>query len=116
MASFDGVEFSERGAGNGAMFPIHPIRINTVILKIPGGAKSVLQTFGVPPSAFDMPARVDAAHLSALRGKVGTSGTLIYSFGSFTARLESVSEPAEVKRDRDYYFVTLKLHITQPFP
>lgn len=116
MASFDGATFDERGQGNGTFFPIHGIKIEVAILKIPGGSKSYLQSLGVPAQPFDLPIKATAAQLDALRGKVNTSGNLAYSFGTFTATLQEVSSPIEIKRGADYYFATLKLLIESPFP
>ena len=116
MATFDGAGFSERGQGGGLFFPIHGIKINVAILKVPGGAKTYLQPLQVPPTPFDCPAQMTASQLAAMRGKVGVSGTLAYSFGSFTATLESVDGPVEVKRGQDYWQGTLKFQVTDAFP
>ena len=111
MATFDGAGFSEKGAGGGTFFSIHGARVNYTIHKIPGGSKSFLQLGATPPVDFDMPAQCTASQLSALRGKINVSGTLAYSWGSFTAVLAEVADVKEVKSGQDYFQMTLRFQV-----
>ena len=105
MSSFDGVTIAERGAG-AANFPIWQKRGLAVIKKIPGGDVNVIQTIGVDLPRLAMPARVTAAQLTALYGKVGVSGSLVFSYETTTALLESI-EGEEISAGKDTYMVTL---------
>jgi hypothetical protein len=110
MATFASITFSERGKASGTFFPIHGARCRYAILPCPGGVKVYLQILGADAAPLDVPARVTAAQLASLRGKVGQSGTLAYAGGSTSATLTEVT-PEEIKKDVDMYFVTLKFLI-----
>lgn len=112
MATFAGITFLERGSGGGLMFPIHGARCKYALLPVPGGVKVYLQLLGQDAAPFDVPARVSASQLSSLRGKVSTEATLDYAGGVITATLTDVADPIEVKKDVDYYFVTLRFLTT----
>ena len=111
MASFDGVSLEEAGGQNGAFLPVHGAEVSTTIIPVPGGPKVYLQVGQPKPVSFSLPARVTAAQRDTLRGKVNTSGTLVYVGGSVTATLEEVQEPKEIKTPNDMYFVTLSFKI-----
>lgn len=108
MATFDGVTFSERGTANGALLPMHGFKMNTAILAIPGGNTVIVQCLGYAAVPLDIPARVTAAQLASLRGKVSTTGALVYVGGTITCTLTDVEGAQEIRQPNDVYFVTLK--------
>ena len=105
MSSFDGVTIGERGSG-GQSFPIWQKRGLAVVKHIPGGDVNVIQVIGFDLPRMSMPARVTAAQLTALYGKVGVSGSLVFSYETTTALLESI-EGEEISAGKDTYMVTL---------
>ena len=111
MATFSGISWEERGRGGGAFFPVHGVRLRYAILPAPGGPAVFLQLLGYDATPLDIPARVTAAQLAALRAKVSTSASLDYAGGVITATLANVSEPQEIKKTNDLYFVTLNFLI-----
>jgi hypothetical protein len=88
--------------------PIHGARSRYAILPCPGGVKVFLQLLGADAAPLDVPARMTAAQLASLRGKVSQSGTLAYAGGSTSATLVEVANVEEVKREVDMFFATLK--------
>jgi hypothetical protein len=58
---------------------------------IPGGDRTVLQSSGRLIGSFTLPVGVEAAQLASLRAAVGSSGSLVWSGGTRTARLSKVS-------------------------
>lgn len=113
MATFDGTTFQERGRASGTFLPIHGAKCRYAVLHVPQSSISYIQIAGVDGAPLDLPARVTAAQLASLRGKVGTQGTLVYAGGTLTAigtscTLVEVSDVQEIKKDADMYFCTLK--------
>jgi hypothetical protein len=111
MATFAGITFGERGRGGGSFFPVHGAKSRIAILHAPGGDYVYVQSMGYDAAPLDVPAKVTAAQLASLRGKVGTSDSLVYAGGTITATLESI-DAQEVKRPNDVYFATLKFIVS----
>lgn len=72
------------------------------ITHIPGGNTTVIQTSGLIAQQIDLPIGVDAAELSALRGKVLSRATLVYHAGSGNARLLKVKNVRFVRTSGAY--------------
>lgn len=108
MATFAGIAFSEHGTANGALLPMHGFKVNTAILHVPSSDTVIIQRLSWAATPLDIPARVTAAQLTSLRGKVATTGSLVYVGGTITCTLTDVDGPQEVKQPNDVYFVTLK--------
>jgi hypothetical protein len=58
---------------------------------IPGGDRTVLQSAGRLMGSLTVPVGVQGAQLASLRAAVGSSGSLVWSGGTRTARLSKVS-------------------------
>ena len=93
--SFSGVQAWEQT--DGAFTSAGPDKVeDSTKLHIPGGNTTVVQTFGLLASTFDLPIAVETAQLTALQAKRGTTGTLICSHGTFTgAFLDGVLRPTQ---------------------
>jgi len=109
MATFNGRTFSERGRQSGRFNPQEPAGVEYVIQKIPGGSSNVIQTAGRKASIIEIPAQMDDTNLSNLYtdANAGTSATLDYSWGSFTASLVEIRDAVEITPNDNYYQATL---------
>jgi hypothetical protein len=107
MTSFDGVSFKE--LTQDSTYPTWSKSGNTLIKNIPGGSKNVIQKVGTDLPRLAMPVQLTAAQLASLKTKAeaATVGTLIFSYETCTARLQSVDSPASVGIDNDIYPATL---------
>jgi len=107
MASFDGATFKERPQGQ--LFPTWGRKADVTVTHIPGpgSTKNIIESSGVVSDRLSLAIRCTESELNALRSKVDTSGTLIFSRGSRTAFLEEIENPAEVGAGGKF-FATLK--------
>jgi hypothetical protein len=107
--SFAGIGFMELYEGLTAVEPDTAGDVSYT--KIPGGNTTVIQTSGLALQQFDLAIGVDAADLAALRGKVLSSGSLVYHAGTRTARLIKLKNPRYVHNSGSYAAV-LELALT----
>jgi hypothetical protein len=107
MASFKGNEFSERGQG-GQMYDAWSREADIAEIHIPGGNTTVIQSAGLSADKLALRIRCTQAQLDALRNVVGTSGSLVYSYGTRTAFLRNISDVQEILASGKYY-ATLNL-------
>jgi hypothetical protein len=107
MGSFDGAGFSERGAP--PQFQVWSKGGTVAIKKIPGGSNNVIQKIGVDLPRLALVVKATSAQLTALYGKVGVSGSLVFGYETATATLESIDSVAEQGAGKDVYFATLNL-------
>jgi hypothetical protein len=95
MASFDGVEFGERGNG-GSTFPSHATTHGGVVTRIPGSSRVVLMQSSDRAYELQTTAKTDYAGYLALRNKVGTAGALELGAQRGTGTLLRVGPSVEV--------------------
>lgn len=107
MASFKGNSFSERGQG-AQMFDAWSREADISEIHIPGGNTTVIQSAGLSADKLALRIRCTREQMDALRNVVGTSGALVYSYGTRTAFLRSITDPQEIL-DSGLYFATLNL-------
>lgn len=105
MTSFDGTTLIELNGGGG--YVTWPKAAVSVLKKIPGGSVNVIQKIGTGVSRLSIPALLTAAQASALQGKVGNSGSLVFSYETVTATLEAMEPLVSVGIDNDLYQTTL---------
>jgi hypothetical protein len=97
MATFNGLQFDERGGGGGAGFAGRAQRAEIAQTAIPGGGVLLQKiSSGGGVSAFSVPCQGTNAQLHALRGEVGAAGTLDFAGGSISARLQAISGAEQV--------------------
>ena len=101
MASFASATFDE--LGNDSTYNIWSKAGIAVVKKIPGGDDSVIQKIGIDLPRLSMPVKGTAAQITALYDKVGDSGSLVFSYETCTARLESMEPPQSIGIDNDLY-------------
>lgn len=101
MASFAAATFDE--LGNDSTYNVWSKQGIAITKKIPGGAKNVIQKIGTDLPRMAMPIKGTASQITALYGKVGDSGTLIFSYETCAARLESMEPPQSIGIDNDLY-------------
>lgn len=101
MASFDGAGFDELGPDS--TYNVWQKDSNFVVKKIPGSADNIIQKIAVGVPRLDMPIKGTASQITALYGKVGTSGTLAFTYESTSARLESMDSPLSIGIDNNLY-------------
>lgn len=106
MASFDGTSFLERGEG-GTNLPYWAAEAPLNVILIPNGAP-VIQGGGRNPQTMEIPIRATTSQINALRGKVGTSGSLVHGEGTTTAILQGLNSPVRLMDGLDIWFATLK--------
>ena len=104
--SFAGATFFERGTP--PFFPRFSRKADSSVTHIPGGNVNVTQTSGLLADRLSLVIRCTAAELTALEGKVDTTGSLIYSGGTRSAYLDEVDSPQEIAAS-GRFFATLKL-------
>ena len=104
MTSFSGIAFRE--LGNDGLYKLWSKAGIVVIKKIPGGG-NVIQKIGVGLPRLSMPIQCTAAQLTSLYAVVGDSASLVFSYETTTARLESIDPPARVSINADLYETTL---------
>src|SRR5262245_29809163 len=108
--TFDGATtLGERGRGPTGPYPVWSVTGTVVVTKIPGGSKNVVQVLGMKLPRLALTVKCTAAQLATLRGKIGETGTLVFSFETTTATLESVSDAQEIGAGHNIYFATLNL-------
>jgi hypothetical protein len=106
VATFNSQSFGER-IGEGSTFPAFSREAVVSVRHVPGGNTNVIQSAGLGPDRVSLGAYCSSAELSALLNQVGSSSTLVYSFGTFSnVLLESITSVAEV-RSSGRYFATL---------
>jgi hypothetical protein len=89
-SSFAGVSFLELFDDG---FGVEPDTAEDVTLtRIPGGNTTVIQSSGRIAKTLDLPIGAEGSEITSLRGKVGTSGSLVYHAGTVTARLIGVRQ------------------------
>lgn len=104
MTSFDGTTFKELSADGYVTWPKAAV---SVIKKVPGGALNVIQRIGTAVSRVTIPALVTAAQASALEGKVGDSGSLVFSDETVTATLEAIEPRISIGIGNDLFVTSL---------
>ncbi len=104
--SFDGAS-GWRQLSSGSGYAVWSKTGGFVIKKIPGGAKNVIQKFAQAFPKMTMPIEGTAAQMTALQGKVGVEGSLVFHFETCTARLLSMTAPISIGIDNDLYFSSL---------
>lgn len=109
MASFDGLEWGERGSG-GTTFPSHSTTHGGIVTRIPGSSRVVL--LSSPNRAFDLQttAKTDYAGYLALKGKVGTAGALELGAQRGTGTLLGVGPSVEI-HPSGVFFVDLQFSL-----
>lgn len=105
MASFKGHSFSEGGAG-ATTFPVWARKSKRAILEVPGADSDIIQKFGKNSPTLALLATCTKSELGTLDGDVGTTGSLVYHYGTYTAYLDSIDGPHEMLT-ADKYVVTL---------
>lgn len=83
------------GGENVQSFPTWARKARTAVLDLPGANNDVVQTFGRKSDTMSLQVNVTASELSALMGDVGSTGTLVLAFGSYTAYLDSIDGVAK---------------------
>jgi hypothetical protein len=107
VASFDSAGFDE--LGQDSVYNIWSKSGIAITKKIPGGDKNVIQKIGVDLPRLAMPIKATASQITALYGKVGGSGTLVFSYETCTARLESMEQPQSIGIGNNLYTSQLNL-------
>lgn len=105
MTTFDSTTFKELNGGDG--YAQWPKTATSVLKKIPGGSVSVIQRVGTAVSRLTIPALMTEAQTSALLGKVGNSGSLVFTAETVTATLEAMESPISVGIGNDLYLSAL---------
>jgi hypothetical protein len=105
MASFRSHTFEEGGMGN-TTFPVWARKARSTVLDLPGANNDIIQRFGRKSDTLAMLVTMTKSELDALYGDVNSSGSLVYHYGTFTAYLDSISDPHEVLAG-DLYVCTL---------
>lgn len=96
MASFKGIDFSERGE-NAQTFPAWRRKAESSVVL------NTVQTSGITADTLSLKIRCTKAQLASLYGAVGTAGSLVYSYGTRTAFLDEISDPQEVLVSGKYF-------------
>jgi hypothetical protein len=78
------------GAEGAHTFPIWARKAKSAILEVPGANQDTIQTFGRKSDTLAELVTVTKAQLDALNGDVGTVGSLVFHYGTFTAYLDSI--------------------------
>lgn len=104
-ASFRSHNFKE-GAEGASTFPVWQRKARSAILDLPGANEDIVQRFGRKSDTLSLLATVTASELSALYGDVGSTGSLVFHYGTFTAYLDAI-DGHEIL-DADLYAVTLQ--------
>ena len=105
MGSFRSHQFAEGGEGH-TEFPVWARKSKRAIIEIPGASGDIIQKFGRNSATLALLATCTKAQLDALDGDVGSSGSLVYHYGTYTAYLDSIDGPHEIMA-KDKYVVTL---------
>lgn len=79
-----------------------------VLLRIPGGNITILQSFGSAPRTLDLPIAINSSDLASLVAKQASSGTLVYHGGSIQARMVGMTQPQRDNLDQGTWKMTLK--------
>lgn len=106
MTSFDGVTIKGERGNDGTSFPTWNKPGVSVVKKIPGGDVNVIQIIGTGPARLGLAVKVTFAQLTSLYGKLGVTGSLVFSYETATAKLESIDTPVQIGTN-DEYFTTL---------
>lgn len=106
-ASFDGIDFWEQDQGSGTR-PGAPLTQSDTLYHVPGSDTNILIDMGQAASEFTLVAAVEGAELSSLLGAVGSSGSLVFSRGTTTARLRALEDNPGKAGALDAYTVSLK--------
>jgi hypothetical protein len=104
MASFRSHSFAEGAEGAGT-FPVWHRKARSAILDLPGSNEDIIQRFGRKSDTLGMLATVTGSELAALYGDVGSTGSLVYHLGTYTAYLDDIDGHEIV--DADLYAVNL---------
>ncbi len=102
MASFAGVSFEERG-DNGTMYPIWGIEADATAEHIPGGNLTSIDYTGNNQDTLVLNIRCTKAQYDSLRGKVGTVGSLVYSYETHSAFLKAIQNPTQLVTSGVYF-------------
>lgn len=97
MASFAGADFDERGE-NAQFYPTWAREAEHTLTRT-----GVIQVSGVSTDTLALTIRCTASQLSALRGKVGSVGSLVFSGGTRSAFLKDISNPREILASGKYF-------------
>lgn len=108
-ASFRGTAMMELYS-NGATQAESETAEEASVRHVPGGNRSVIQSSGLLQQQITLPVGVTASALTALRGAVGKSGSLVWHGGTRTARLSSVNGVEKVA-GHDAYKANLLLYL-----
>src|SRR5262249_16066069 len=95
MASFKGHSWDEGGEG-ATHFPIWGRKGRLAVLDVPGANGDVIQKMGRKSDTLAVLATCTQSEPDALYGDVGTSGSLVFSYDTRTAVLDSIDGPHEV--------------------
>lgn len=106
MGVFDSASFDELSDGSSQYAGWSKPGL-TVVKKIPGGSKNVIQKIGVGMPKLALAIKGTKAQMTALLAKVGDEGSLTFNFETTTARLESMEPPTSIGIDNDLYTSTL---------
>lgn len=106
-ASFDSAAFRELSSGDG--YATWGKASTFATKKIPGSDDTVLQLAGIALPKLAMPIMGTASEMAALLGKVGVEGSLVFTYETVTARLESMEPPVSIGIGNDLYVSTLHL-------
>jgi hypothetical protein len=108
-ASFDGTSFWEQDGSGDGWRPGRPHTRAGSTVHMGSTNTNVRLDMGAGASEFDVIAGCDAAEYSALMGKAGTTGTLVWSRGSESVYcVEVVDSPGEAG-STGLYKITLRM-------
>jgi predicted DNA-binding helix-hairpin-helix protein len=112
MGTLGGVSFGERGRG-GQRFQRFGRRANFSVTEIPGGSTTIIQSAGRAADRLNLAIKVpDEGTLNALKAKVDTVTTLIYSGGTRSVYVAAIPEDSieeVVSPTQTVFFATLEL-------
>jgi hypothetical protein len=103
-ASFRSHSFKE-GAEGASTFPVWQRKARSAILDLPGANEDIIQRFGRKSDTLGLLVTATGSELSALYGDVGSTGSLVYHLGTYTAYLDSIDGHEII--DADLYAATL---------
>ena len=104
MASFRSHAFEEGAEGAGT-FPTWARKARSAVLDLPGANEDIIQRFGRKSDTLSLLGTATAAELAALNGDVGSSGSLVFHYGTYTAYLDAID--AHEIHTADLYAITL---------
>lgn len=105
MASFKSHSFKEGGEGTNR-FPVWARKSKRAIVEIPGSNADIIQKFGRNSATLALLATCTKSELDTLDSDIGSTGSLVYHYGTYSAYLDSIDGPHEVSVV-DKYVVTL---------